>query len=199
MTVTSWDTKYQPAESVWRTADLLVLILALVALIAGAVLRQNALGATTDVTAQGVSFKVPAGSISSEDNGVYTTRTKDGFSVRVESLPMPPISQDDPNARNAWVTTRARALANQRELFQTIGSDVTEVNGTGAAVMEYQYVSANLASVFSSALTVINGYELLVPNGEALYAISLEGPSDKRAELESVWSQIQSSVRFEGQ
>lgn len=199
MTVTSWDNKYQPDESVWRTADLLVLALALVALIVGAMLRQNALGATTDVTAQGVSFKVPAGSISSTDNGVFTTRTKDGFTVRVESLPMPPIPAEDPNARNAWVTTRALALAGQRELFQTLSSDVTEVNGVGGAIMEYQYVAANLASVFSSSLTVVNGYELLVPNGDALYAISLEGPSDKRAELESVWSQIQSSVRFEGQ
>jgi hypothetical protein len=47
-------------------------------------------------------------------------------------------------------------------------------------------------------LQVINGYELLVPTGNSLYAISLEGPADKRAELNALWSQIQSSVRFGG-
>lgn len=193
--VDSWGHGYQPSESVWRTADLFVLILAVVALVGGALLRQSNFNATETASAQGISFSVPKGSIARTEGESYVATTKEGFTVRVETLPVPPIGAEDVGA---LATTRAIKLAENRQLFQSVGTDQISVGDKTAAVMEYQYVLSASDQIFSSALQVVNGYELLVANGETLYAVSLEGPSDKRAELDALWSQIQSSVRFGG-
>jgi hypothetical protein len=192
--VDSWGHGYQPSESVWRTADLFVLILAVVALIGGALLRQSNFNATETVSAQGVSFNIPRGALTQTEGQTYVA-THEGMTVRVETLPVPPIGGEDVAA---LATTRAIQLAQGRQLFQSVGTDQTTVGDKIAGVMEYQYVQSSTDQIFSSGLQVINGYELLVANGETLYAISLEGPSDKRAELDALWSQIQSSVRFGG-
>lgn len=193
--VDSWGHGYQPSESVWRTADLFVLILAVVALVGGALLRQGNFNATETASTQGVSFSIPRGAIAQTEGQTYVATTNEGLTVRVETLPVPPIGAEDVAA---LATTRAIQLAQGRQLFQSVGTDKTTVGDKTAGVMEYQYVLSSSDQIFASGLQVINGYELLVANGETLYAISLEGPSDKRAELDALWSQIQSSVRFGG-
>ncbi len=193
--VDSWGHGYQPSESVWRTADLVVLLLAVVALLGGALLRQSNLNATETVTSQGVSFSIPRGAYTQSEGQSFVATTKSGLTMRVETLPVPPIGAEDVAA---LATTRAIQLAQSRQLFQSVGTEQTSVADKTAGVMEYQYVISTSDQIFSSGLQVVNGYELLVANGETLYAISLEGPSDKRAELDALWSQIQSSVRFGG-
>lgn len=193
--VDSWGHGYQPSESVWRTADLVVLLLAVVALLGGALLRQSNLNATETVTSQGVSFSIPRGAYTQSEGQSFVATTKSGLTMRVETLPVPPIGAED---IAALATTRAIQLAQSRQLFQSVGTEQTSVADKTAGVMEYQYVISTSDQIFSSGLQVVNGYELLVANGETLYAISLEGPSDKRAELDALWSQIQSSVRFGG-
>lgn len=193
--VDSWGHGYQPSESVWRTADLVVLLLAVVALLGGALLRQSNLNATETVTSQGVSFSIPRGAYTQSEGQSFVATTKSGLTMRVETLPVPPIGAEDVAA---LATTRAIQLAQSRQLFQSVGTEQTSVADKTAGVMEYQYVLSTSDQIFSSGLQVVNGYELLVANGETLYAISLEGPSDKRAELDALWSQIQSSVRFGG-
>ena len=193
--VDSWGHGYQPSESVWRTADLVVLLLAVVALLGGALLRQSNLNATETVTSQGVSFSIPRGAYTQSEGQSFVATTKSGLTMRVETLPVPPIGPEDVAA---LATTRAIQLAQSRQLFQSVGTEQTSVADKTAGVMEYQYVISTSDQIFSSGLQVVNGYELLVANGETLYAISLEGPSDKRAELDALWSQIQSSVRFGG-
>ena len=193
--VDSWGHGYQPSESVWRTADLVVLLLAVVALLGGALLRQSNLNATETVTSQGVSFSIPRGAYTQSEGQSFVATTKSGLTMRVETLPVPPIGAEDVAA---LATTRAIQLAQSRQLFQSVGTEQTSVADKTAGVMEYQYVISTSDQSFSSGLQVVNGYELLVANGETLYAISLEGPSDKRAELDALWSQIQSSVRFGG-
>lgn len=68
--VDSWGHGYQPSESVWRTADLVVLLLAVVALLGGALLRQSNLNATETVTSQGVSFSIPRGAYTQDRKSV---------------------------------------------------------------------------------------------------------------------------------
>ncbi len=193
--VDSWGHGYQPDESVWRTADLFVLILVVLALVGGAILRQSNFGATQPVTAEGASFNVPRGTISRPEDGVYSARTTDGFTIRVETLDVPPIGAEDVGA---LATTRALQLAQSRQLFQSVETEQVDVGGRVGGVMHYEYVLSSSDQFFASGLQVVDGRELLVANGETLYAISLEGPSEKRAELDALWSQIQSSVRFGG-
>lgn len=193
--VDSWGHGYQPSESVWRTADLFVLILAVLALVGGALLRQSNFGATDSATVEAVSFNVPRGSISQSEDGIYSARTTDGFTIRVETLDVPPIGAEDVGA---LATTRALKLAQTHQLFQSVETDQVDVGGRVGGVMQYQYVVSSSDQFFASGLQVVDGRELLVANGETLYAISLEGPSEKRAELDALWSQIQSSVRFGG-
>jgi hypothetical protein len=44
--VDSWGHGYQPSEGTWRSADLSVVVLVLIALLGGALLRQNNFNAT---------------------------------------------------------------------------------------------------------------------------------------------------------
>jgi hypothetical protein len=193
--VDSWNHGYQPADSVWRTADLTVLLLVVVALLGGVFLRQSNFNATTETSTNGVTFNIPRGAYSRTEGETYIATTPEGFSVRVQTLEIPPIGAEDAAALAA---TRAIQLAQGRDMFQSVGTEAVQVAERAGAVMEYQYVQNNNDQLFSNTLQVVNGYELLVAHEGRLYAISLEGPSDKRAELDALWSQIQSSVRFGG-
>jgi hypothetical protein len=83
-------------------------------------------------------------------------------------------------------------------LFQSTGTDEVQAAGKTAGLIRYQYVESSSNQFFATGLRIIVGHELLIPNGDTFYAVSLEGPSDKRAELDALWPKIQSSVRLGG-
>ena len=93
----------------------------------------------------------------------------------------------------------ARALrqAQSRALFQVSQTQSVEAAGQDAELLRYQYIEKS-SQIFATGLRVIVGNELLVPDGDSYYAIALEGPSDRRAELDAMWPKIQSSVRLGG-
>lgn len=194
MTVQSYPS-VQPGPVTWRMADSSVLIIAIVALIIGVVLRQTTLFATSPVDLGAVAFDIPAGAIARTQGPGYLATTENGFSIRVEEVAAPPIGTDDLIALTA---ARSLTLAEGRPMFQSLETAEVDVGGTAAAELEYAFVSSNSDSMFASGLEITHGYELIVPQGETLYAISLEGPEEQSEALAATWERVKSSVRIEG-
>lgn len=178
----------------WRLADLTVLVLVVVALVGGGLLRQSQVDATQDATFEGLHFVVPKGTIVKPGDG-YSATTVDGLSFQVEKVKTPPIGSDVDALISARVLQRGRDL----QLFQSTGTEQTQVGGKTAGAVEYQYVKSNAEQVFTQGLTVIEGRELLIPDGDNFYALAVEGPATKAAALAKWWSTVQDSVRLGGE
>lgn len=186
---------FLPGGRVWRSADLFVLILVIVALVGGVLLRQFNLNATQPATFEGLTFEVPKGVLVQAAGNGYVATANSGLTVRVEKAPAPPSEADD---NGAVVASRVVHLGQRRTLFQSIATDEVQAAGKNAGLIKYQYVESSSNQFFATGLRIITGNELLIPDGESFYALSLEGPSDKRAELNAWWPKIQSSVRLGG-
>lgn len=185
---------FLPGGRVWRSADLFVLILVIVALVGGVLLRQFNLNATQPATFEGLTFDVPKGSVVHAAGNDFAATANNGLTVRVEKVPAPPESDNS----ETLVATRAVQLGQQLTLFQSTGTEEVQAAGKNAGLIRYQYVESSSNQFFATGLRIIAGNELLIPNGESFYAVSLEGPSDKRAELDALWPKIQSSVSLGG-
>lgn len=193
-TVPSSGSAYIPGGRVWRSADVSVLIVVVVALICGVVLRQVNVNATEPATFDGLAFEVPRGAIAQTMDEGYQATAKDGLIVRVQRLPAPPSAAEDTGTLAAL---RAVQLGQQRTLFQISQTDDVQTAGRDAQRIGYQYVESS-PQFFASDLRIVEGNELLIPAGDSYYALSLEAPSDRRAELDALWPKIQSSVSLEG-
>ena len=95
----------QKPATVSRSADWMVLGLLLLALLAGALLRQNQLFATYESQVGGLTLALPSDSVPVSNNP-YEAVTPDGLTVRVVQLPTPALGPDDIGA----ITTQ-RAMA----------------------------------------------------------------------------------------
>lgn len=185
---------YIPGGRVWRSADVSVLIVVVVALIFGVLLRQSNVNATQPATFEGLMFEVPKGAVVQTTTDAYNATAEDGLTARVQKLPAPPSAAGD---SGALVASRAMQLGQRRTLFQVTRTDRAQAAGTDAALLSYRYVQPS-SRFFATGLQIIVGNELLVPDGKSYYAVALEGPSDKTAELDALWPKIQSSVSLEG-
>lgn len=186
---------YFPGGRVWRSADVSVLIVVIVALIFGVLLRQSNINATQTATFEGLMFEVPKGAIVQMTKDGYHATAEDGLTARVQKLPVPPSAAGD---SGALIASRAVQLGQRRTLFQITRTDRAQAAGTDAAMISYRYVQPS-SRFFATGLELIVGNELLVPDGESYYAVALEGPSDRRAELDALWPKVQSSLSLEGQ
>ena len=184
---------YMPGARQWRAADLSVLILVIVALISAVALRQINVNATQSASFEGVAFEVPRRAIVESTTDAYVA-TALGMAVRVDKVAMPagPAGESGDLA-----ASRALQQAQRRTLYQVTGTQTVEVSGRDAELLSYQYVDKS-SQAFATGLRVIIGNELLVPDDGFFYAVALEGPSERRAELEAMWPKIQSSVSLGG-
>ncbi|MEZ0342696.1 hypothetical protein ACAG25_22275 [Mycobacterium sp. pV006] len=192
-TQSSTENAYLPGSRRWRAADLSVLLLVIVALVCAIVLRQLNVNATQSASFGDVVFEVPRRSIVESTTDAYVA-TAPGMTVRVEKLPTPsgPAGESGDLA-----ASRALQQAQSRTLYQVSGTQAVQADGRDAEVLSYQYVDKS-SQAFATGLRVIVGNELLVPGEQSYYAVALEGPSDRRAELEAMWPKIQSSVSLGG-
>lgn len=190
---TSSGNAYLPGARRWRAADLSVLILVVVALICAILLRQLNVNATQPASFDGVAFDVPRRAIVESATNSYVAKAP-GMTVRVEKLPAPAGGADDSGNLAA---SRALQQGQHRALYQISQTQGVQAAGQDAELLSYQYVEKS-SQVFATGLRVIVGNELLVPDGESFYAVALEGPSDRRAELDAMWPKIQSSVSLGG-
>ncbi|MBA3533791.1 MAG: hypothetical protein H0T73_17885 [Ardenticatenales bacterium] len=178
---------------VTRSADWMVLGLAIVALMLGWLLRQQALYATETVQAGGLQLSVPAGSLPLGSNDTLGLLSPDGMAVRVNQLPLPPIGAE---GGEGLVASRALKQAQAFDVYQAIGSQLADVAGIKAGILEYAYVTTGETNFFASELDIIHGYEALVPQGESLYVITLEAPESQWADVEALWPRLIESLRF---
>ena len=185
---------YLPGGRVWRSADLIVLILVILALVGGVLLRQSNVNATQSANFDGLAFAVPKRSVVQTAGNGYVATANNGLTVRVEKVPAPPEAEDS----GALVASRVVQLGQRRKLFQSIATDEVQAAGNNSGLIKYQYVESSSNQFFATGLRIISGNELLVPDGESVYALALEAPSDKRAEIDALWPKIQSSVRLGG-
>ena len=177
-----------------RSADWMVLGVALVALLLAWLLREQALSASEPVTVDGLQMALPAHSFPSGTDGQFAATTPDGLIVRVTPLPAPTTGGDDPlTLATARAITQGQALT----LYRTVTTDVAAVGDRPAGVLEYMYVNADSGNFFSSVLEVVHGYELLVTRGDQLYVLSLEAPEAQWDEVQALWPRLVNSLRFE--
>ena len=184
---------YLPGARRWRSADLSVLVLVIVALLCAVMVRQFNVNATESASFEGVGFDVPRGAIVESATERYVA-TAPGMTVRVEKLPVPSgVAQDS----GSLAPSRALQQGQHRTLFQVSRVQGVHVADRDSELLSYQYVEKS-SRVFATGLRVIFGNEILVPDGEYFYAVALEGPSDRRAELDAMWPKIQSSISLGG-
>lgn len=186
---------YIPGGRTWRAADLSVLIVLVLGLICGTVLHQSNVNATDMDSFEGLSFAVPKGAIAQTTDDGYRATAKSGLVVRVQRADSPPSADD---GAGTLAAARALQLGKQRTLFQIAETTAVQAAGRDAEQLSYQYVASS-SQFFAGGLRLIEGNELLIPDGDTYYAVSLEGPSDRRAELDALWPRIQSSIRVEGE
>lgn len=193
-TETISDNAYLPGARRWRAADLSVLILVILALICAIVLRQLNVNATQSASFEQVTFEVPRRAIVESAADSYVAKAPNGLTVRVEILPAPPGAADDSGTLAA---SRALQQGQRRTLYLVTRTEGAQAAGRDAELLRYQYAQQS-SQAFATGLQVIVGNELLVPEGDSFYAVALEGPSDRRAELDALWPKIQSSVSLGG-
>lgn len=186
---------FLPGGRDWRSADVIVLALVVIALCAGVLLRQSHLNAMQSASFEGLVFDTPRGAIMHSGKDEYQAIAKNGVTLTVQKLPAPPIGVADTAALAA---TRAVELGRQRTLFESTATDQAQAAGRPAGLMSYQYVDSRTNQFFVNGLRVIDGRELLIPADQSFYAVSLEAPSDRRADLDALWPKIQSSIGFGG-
>lgn len=184
---------YLPGARRWRAADLSVLLLVIVALVCAVALRQLNVNATQSASFHDVVFDVPRRAIVESVTDAYVA-TAPGMTVRVEKIPTPTGTAGESGDLAA---SRALQQAQRRTLYQVSGTQAVEADGRDAELLNYQYIEKS-PQAFATELRVIVGNELLVPDDQSYYAVALEGPSDRRAELDAMWSKIQSSVSLGG-
>lgn len=184
---------YMPGARQWRAADLSVLLLVIVAMICAVALRQLNVNATQSASFEEVAFEVPRRAIVESRTDAYVA-TALGMTMRVEKLTAPTGPAGESGNLAA---SRALQQAQRRALYQVSGTQAVEVSGRDAELLSYQYVDKS-SQAFATGLRVIVGNELLVPDDRSVYAVALEGPSDRRTELEAMWPKIQSSVSVGG-
>ena len=198
MTATTTTPEAGSDARTWRIADLSVLLVLILGLVAGAVLRDVNVNATQTASFEGLSFDVPSRSLvqpsaAAGEQPRYLAVTADALVIRVEKLPAPASADKDPGA---LVSTRALALGKSKTLFRSDGTGEVQAAGRTAGLLQYQYVEATGNQVFAGGLEVRSGYEAQVPDGDSFYAVSLEAPQDTRAELDAMWPRLLSSVRL---
>ena len=187
------DNAYLPGTRRWRAADLSVLVLVIVALVCAVVLRQLNVNATQTASFEGVVFEIPKRAIVESATDTFVA-TVPGMTLRAVKLPAPAGEES-----GSLAASRALQQAQSRALFQVSHTQGVQVAGQEAELLSYQYIEKS-SRVFATGLRVIVGNEVLVPepDGDSFYAIALEGPSDRRSELDAMWPKIQTSVRLGG-
>jgi hypothetical protein len=186
------------------TADLMVIILVVLALVGSWIIRGQQLAATEPGSAPGLNFSVPAGSLTIPSENGYAATTTSGLSVKVRELPLPATLQntgDDPTGNVTGTLTLVAAnwalsQASETNLFRVLENQSAQLAGQDAIVQEYVYVDADNTSLYSNALQVIQGYALITIQNGKPYLITLDAPEDNFAEVQDFWPRLLASLRF---
>lgn len=176
-----------------RSSDWMVLLLLVVAMLGAWALKERIQNASESVTVPGtgLSLKIPAGAIASEHGeDLYAASTASGLTVRVNRQAVPPIGADI----LGLLTFRARERGQQGGVFKSIETRIGEDPQRG--MMEYQYVSQGSGKFFSTNLRLMHGYEMVIPSGDVIYYIALEGPDAKWDAIRAYWPRLVESVRI---
>jgi hypothetical protein len=186
------------------TADLMVVILVVACLLGAWAIRGQQLSASETGSTPGVTFSVPAGSLTVPAETGYAATTPAGLSVQVRELPLPVVpaaSGDSPTGNVTGTLTLVAAnwalnQASQTNLFRVLENQSLTVAGQEAIVQEYVYVDADNTSLYSNALQVIQGYGLITIQSGKAYLITLDAPEDAFEEVQAFWPRLLDSLRF---
>lgn len=185
-----------------RTADLLVLVILIAALAIGWWLRGEVLHATDSatVTDVGLQLLVPKRSIALPNGrDLWAVETPAGLRVRINEMPIPTLKagQADPRQNPlVLVTDRAMEEARTVDMFRSVSTAIQNVAGVASGIQEYLYVDQNAAKFYSSPLRVMHGYEAMIPQGDRVIIVSLEGPDTKWDQVKDFWPRLLDSLKF---
>lgn len=189
-------TSLSQSPPVSRLVDLIVLILVIAALGVGWQLREMTLFSTELVTVQNLAVLVPSNSLPLDGDDQFAVVTPDGLIMRINVLPAPPIGIEDPIA---LVTDRALSQGQIYEMYETLDSNILNIDESLAGVLEYAYVNGETSTFFSSSLEVMHGFELLIGQDNDVYVVTLEAPESQFDQVERLWAQLQESLRLQGE
>lgn len=186
------------------TADLMVVILVVISLLGAWAIRGQQLSATLPGNIDGLSFVVPAGSLTVPSENGYAATTPGGLAVNARALTLaqtPVVAGDNPTPNvTATLTLVASSWAlneaGQTNLFRVLENQSTTIAGQEAIIQEYVYVDADNTSLYSNALEVVHGYALITIQNGKPYLVTLNAPEASFADVEAFWPRLLSSLRF---
>lgn len=186
------------------TADLMVLVLLVAALLGAWAIRGQQLAATTPGGIPGLGLVVPAGSLTVPSEEGYAATTPSGIAVKARELALaeaPVIGAPSPTGNvtgtltliaSSWTLSQAT----ETSLFRVVESQTIEVAGQQAIVQEYMYVDTDNTSLYSNELQIIHGYALITVRDGKPYLVSLDGPEERFDEVSAFWPRLLGSLRF---
>jgi hypothetical protein len=178
----------QPAP-LKKSADLMVLVVTIAALIVAWQIRGSVVNATMQVEAAGVSLSVPANSITLQGTADFGAwRAPDGLIVRINVL-----------EHNGIPGTETLARLNERKAngvnYTMMPKEKVDRWGGKHDCIEYAYVHSTVTNNATS-LQVMRGYEVLVVRGAEMFVVSLEAEQDKFYQVEEFWPRLLDSVKI---
>lgn len=185
-----------------RSADWLVLLILIAALALGWRLREQVINAadSVNVADAGVSMLVPKRSIALPGaRDLWAVETPSGMRIRINEMPIPTLKEGQADPRNnplVLVTDRALEEARTVDMFRSVSTAVQNVAGVASGIQEYLYVDQNASKFYSSPLRIMHGYEALVPQGDRVIIISLEGPDTNWDQVKEYWPRLLNSLKF---
>jgi len=185
-----------------RSADWLVLAILIAALVIGWRLRGQVLNAADSVTVAdaGLRMQVPKRSIALPgSHDLWAVETPSGLRIRINEMPIPTLKQGQADPRDnplVLVTDRAMEEARTVDMFRSVSTAIQNVAGVASGIQEYLFVDQNASKFYSSPLRVMHGYEALVPQGDRVIIVSLEGPDSNWDQVKEYWPRLLNSLKF---
>ncbi len=190
---TTTSSRTTPELPVPRTADWLVVALVLMALLLAWIIRQQTLFATQPVQFEGIQLSLPAGTLPLDEADQFAVTTTDGLTVRINRMPAPPVGTQDTLALAA---NRSLEQARTLTMYRVIANEPATVAEHTGSMLEYAYVQDDSTSLSPAGLTVIHGYELLLPLDNQVYTIALEASEMQWNEVQAFWPRLLASLRL---
>jgi hypothetical protein len=210
MSALSANASVQPARR--SEPEWVVVLVVVVALVAGWLLKTNVESSTLEFSGPGLSLRYPggwlqeinpqAGTLFSASDIRSGSLYRSSFVVRTtEALPALPadaqgteIEKQLTPAVTSWSFQRGQELA----AFRVLGTEPAVVGGRQGVMLHYAFVSEPIASPFRQALpVVVEAADYLIPAGDRMLVLTAAADGTRFAEETTRWFQpILNSVRF---
>ncbi len=191
-----------------------VVVVVVIALVAGWLLKTAAESSTIQFTSPEISLSYPAswlrevdpeaGTLFSASNMRSGSLYRSNIAVRMsDALPSLPVGSEAGDIERMTPAITAWSFQRGQELngFRMLATDSANLGGRLCAMIHYAFVSDPISSPFRKALpVVVEAVDYLVPLGDKAIVVTVAADGMRFADENSRWFQpILSSVAFSGE